>query len=250
MRASVRERPSSGKSDDFGIEALQTLARRIPLPVADAQVWFFPLDLDTDCLHQCSRLLSGDENDRAKRFRRSRDRSRYLAGRGLLRVLLGKHLGVSPSALDLAADALGKPHLRNRPEPVCFNLSHAEDGAVLAISGTCEVGVDIESLAREVDGDALARRFFSAREHADYQRLPQAARRRAFLQCWTRKEAVAKALGQGLRIPLGEIEVSVSAVAAPEVLRVGADSGAHWTLYEVDAGAGFVATLALRRLAA
>jgi len=107
--------------------------------------------------------------------------------------------------------------------------------------------VDLENPARDVDCDALALQFFSAREQAELQRIPQVERGTAFLTCWTRKEAVAKALGQGLRMPLETIEVTIGSDEQPQLVSVPTSSVKDWTLHNVDVGAEFVATLALRR---
>jgi 4'-phosphopantetheinyl transferase len=247
MCASVREQPASGKCDDLQIGALESIARRIPLPFADTQLWCFPLNLNASDLNRCALLLSAEEISRAVHFKLERDKNRYTAGRGMLRVLLGKYVGVSPRALNITAELLAKPILPDQPRPVDFNLSHADDCALVAISSTYEVGVDLENPARDVDYDALALRFFSAREQAELQRIPQAERRRAFVTCWTRKEAVAKALGQGLRMPLETIEVTIGSSAQAQLLSVPTSSVKDWTLHNVNVGAGFVATLALRR---
>ena len=157
-------------------------------------------------------LLSGEEISRAMHFKLEQDKNRYTAGRGMFSVLLGKVSGVSPRALNITADLLAKPILPDQPRPVDFNLSHADDCALVAISSTYEVGVDLENPARDVDCDALALQFFSAREQAELQRILQAERGTAFLTGWTRKEAVAKALGQGLRMRLETIEVTIGSV--------------------------------------
>ena len=247
MCSSVREQPASGKCDDPHTGALESIARRIPLPFPDTQLWCFPLDLNASDLNRCALLLSGEEISRAVRFKRERDKNRYTAGRGMLRVLLGNYLGVSPQTLNITADPLGKPLLSDRPRSVDFNLSHADDCALVAISSAYEVGVDLENPARDVDYDVLALRFFSAREQAELQRIPEAERRRAFVTCWTRKEAIAKALGRGLRMRLETIEVTISSVAQPRLLSVLTSNVTDWTLHNVDVGAEFVATLALRR---
>ncbi|HYK15722.1 MAG TPA: 4'-phosphopantetheinyl transferase superfamily protein, partial [Burkholderiales bacterium] len=67
---------------------------------------------------------------------------------------------------------------------------------------------------------------------------------RAFLTCWTCKEAVAKAIGRGLSLPLDQIEVTVGA-NSPRVLHIAHADAREWTLHPVDAGRAYVATLAV-----
>jgi 4'-phosphopantetheinyl transferase len=198
-------------------------------------------------LHQCSKLLSPDEEMRIRRLHFERDRRRYTVARGLLRVLLANHLAMSPAAIAFESGPHGKPILANPPAATHFNLSHSANLAICAISSTCVPGVDIEYLARDVDHDGLAGRFFSTREYAELQRIPVAARNRAFLTCWTRKEAVAKATGQGLHLPLRQIEVNVAPDEPPRLLGLPKATTAGWTLHAVDAGGAYVATIALHK---
>jgi 4'-phosphopantetheinyl transferase len=192
-------------------------------------------------------VLSRDEQMRATRFHFSRDRSRYVAARGMLRVLLGNYLGAEPATISLESTSHGKPVLADSSIPLNFNLAHADDLAIYALARDCVPGIDVEHLDRAVEHDALARRFFSAREYAELQQVPDAERNRAFLACWTCKEAVAKALGQGLSLPLDRIGVTVGPHESPRVLDVPLGDVREWTLHRIDVGNAYVATLATYR---
>ena len=61
------------------------------------------------------------------------------------------------------------------------------------------------------DPDALARLVLSAAEQAALARVPPDGRARAFLVAWTRKEAVTKATGDGLRAAFSEVVVAADA---------------------------------------
>jgi 4'-phosphopantetheinyl transferase len=139
----------------------------------------------------------------------------------------------------------GKPVLADPSAELHFNLAHSGDLAIFAFARDCIPGVDAESLERAVDHDALAQRFFSAREYAELQRIPEAGRNRAFLACWTCKEAIAKAIGRGLSLPLNQIEVAVDPAAPLQVLNVPQGDPREWKLHRIDAGSPYVATLAL-----
>ena len=245
--ASVRDCTASGKSDGSPRRALTHLPRRIALPDPAVEAWLLRLDVSALHLQQCALLMSRDEHARAARFHFQRDRSRYTVARAMLRVLLGNHLGLPPAALALSQAANGKPCLADPPVPVRFNLAHSGDIAIYAICRDGEPGVDVEQLDRTVAYDRLAQKFFSARELAELQRIPVASRKFAFLSCWTRKEAVVKATGDGLRTPLCEVEVTVAPDAQPRLLRIPNGNAADWTLYALDAGSTCTATLALRR---
>ena len=244
MCASVRECPPSGKSDDGVARALDGIAQRVAMMDPAVEVWRAQLAVSAAESERLAMLLSRDEHARAARFQFARDRNRYIAGRGMLRVLLGNYVDAAPSDIAFATNAHGKPALTDAALGVHFNLAHSGDVAIFAFARDRIVGVDIESLDRAVDYDALAQRFFSARECAELQTLPRAARGRAFLTCWTCKEAVAKAIGRGLSVPLDKIEVAVGA-NPPCVLHIAHADAREWTLHPLDAGRAYVATLAV-----
>ena len=245
MCASVRECPPSGKSHDEPAGALARIAQRVLTPESAVEVWRIPLALSAFELEHLARLLSCDEQMRAARFQFARDRSRYVGARGMLRVLLGSYLGLAPAAVALDSSPHGKPVLAAPSIAVHFNLTHTGDLAICAITRNRVLGVDVERLDRMIDHDALARRFFSEREYAELQVIPSAERNRAFLACWTCKEAVAKAIGLGLSLPLNQIEVTADPDKPPRVLNIAQGDAGEWSLYRIDAGSAYVATLAL-----
>ena len=177
-------------------------------------------------------LLSPDEQERAARFVFREDRRRYIVARARLRQLLGERLRVSPEKIELQYGAAGKPALAASHGELRFNLSHCEDVAVYAFADAAEVGVDVEAVRRLDDADEIAMRVFSPRERAAYLRLPEGERAWGFFRCWTRKEALVKALGSGLSQPLEDLDVS----PAPE----------GWLLHSFVPGPGLVAALAVQ----
>jgi 4'-phosphopantetheinyl transferase len=114
-----------------------------------------------------------------------------------VRRVLAWYAGGDPRNLAFSRDARGKPHLVGRPG-MAFSLSHAEGLAALAVSCGGSVGIDLEALRTFDDAGRLARRFLSPAEHETVARTNAGDRDRVFLQTWTRKEAVLKALGLGL----------------------------------------------------
>src|SRR5207248_9208731 len=89
-----------------------------------------------------------------------------------------------------------------------------KDVAVYALSSRREVGVDVEAVRTLPDADDVAARWFSPREYATYRALEPGDRALGFFQCWTRKEAFIKALGDGLFHPLDRFDVSLAPAAA------------------------------------
>ncbi len=87
----------------------------------------------------------------------------------------------------------GKPLLTgNMP----FNISHAGDYAVLALSKQ-SVGVDLERI-RPIDWDKIADRFFHPEERSHLQKAQNALAE--FFRIWTLKESYLKAEGIGFSV--------------------------------------------------
>jgi 4'-phosphopantetheinyl transferase len=136
-----------------------------------------------------------------------------------------------------------------------FNLSHSAGWAMFALAWDCEVGIDLESTARlkrDVDELAgLAARVLSRRELAIWQALPDTARDAAFLRAWARKEAYAKATGQGLLEELIRTDVALDAAAPKSSLTLRSSQKAgitrDWALHDLAAPDGFAAALAVEQ---
>ena len=204
------------------------------------------LALEPAAVRASASLLSAAERERARRFAFGRDARRFIVGRGRLRQLLGARLGVRPESVELVYGARGKPALANSGRnSLRFNLSHRDDLAVYALSWGCEVGIDVEAIRPLADADAVAARFFSRPEHAAYRALDPRDRPLGFFQCWTRKEAFIKALGEGLSHPLDSFDVSLAPGAPAELLRVEAVPGDDrgWRLASFFPAPGFVAAV-------
>lgn len=221
--------------------------QRVATTCADAVVWQTGLDVGTAEVLRCAELLSADERARGARYRFERDRRRFIVARGRLRLLLGQQLQVSPDAIVFRYTSRGKPFVHDSPAPIYFNVAHTEELALYAVSARCQTGVDIEWTQREIDADKLAARFFSRGEQLALQELPTLQRKCAFLACWTRKEAIAKALGDGLAQPFDQFEVSIGPDAEPRIITAGAQRIADCTLHAADVGANYVAAVAMYR---
>jgi len=225
---------------------LPTAIDRIALAAPGIEVWQVRLDRDAGQVMQCEDLLSRDERLRAARFHFEYDRRRYTVARAVLRMLLGDRLDIAPAAIKFSYTKRGKPFVAEPAARIHFNVSHSAERALYAISPSFRVGADIEYLNRDIDHESLADRFFTRAESAALQRLPASHRKRAFLACWTRKEAVVKALGDGLSLAFDQFEVTTALDAAPRVLEfaVKAHNVSDWALYSVNTNSNYVATVA------
>lgn len=97
----------------------------------------------------------------------------------------------------------GKPYIAN--VNLAFNQSHSQHDYVLVYSlAVSDLGVDIENLTRQVNFDGLAKRYFHADEYQLWQN--QQCDKVLWFRFWTIKEAVLKASGLGIRMPLNELK--------------------------------------------
>jgi 4'-phosphopantetheinyl transferase len=209
------------------------------------------LDTDEETVREMEALLSHGERQRARRFVLGRDRRRFVVGRARLREMLGARLGRRPESIELTYGARGKPAIApGFPCPdLRFNLSHCGDLAVYAFAYGREVGVDVETVRALRDADRIAARFFSPREFREYLALRPYDRPLGFFNCWTRKEAFIKALGEGLSHPLDRFDVSLSPREPARILRIDSTPGAErdWRMESFSPASGFVAAVVASR---
>jgi 4'-phosphopantetheinyl transferase len=179
----------------------------------DLRLW----RVDLDAAH-FDDAPSQAEQQRAARFVRPQDGLRYLAAHAALRHLLGTRQA-------WVAGAHGKPALASPPPH--FNLSRRGRVALIGVSATHELGVDVEPLQAMADANELAQLHFTPRERDAVQSVTGAQRDHAFLRCWTRKEACMKATGLGLSMAPSSFECG--AHAASERVQIVTPQRA-WTL--------------------
>lgn len=149
-------------------------------------------------------VLDDGERARAGRFVRTQDRLAFVAAHALKRLVLVQSFpGRSPAALRFGADSFGKPFLTG-PAALQFNLSHTTGLTALAVSSSA-LGIDVETRDSSVPFRDAASSVLTAAEQAALARA--ADWDDAFLALWTAKEAVLKAEGKGLYLPLSDIEV-------------------------------------------
>lgn len=194
-------------------------------------VWSWSLDAEPLSFEAAEALLSEDEKARGRRFVTAALRHRFVVARARLRSLLGGHLGRDPRALVFAENAFGKPRLADRPS-VHFSLSHSGDLAVLAVSEQREIGIDIERV-RPLDHLDLARRYFHPNEISEIEAVTAPDEQlQTFFRIWTLKEAVVKAIGKGLSIPLDAFEVSI-ATSPPTMVVAPEGAPRSWWLHQM-----------------
>jgi 4'-phosphopantetheinyl transferase len=195
------------------------------------------LEPDSSRLESLHDTLSAEERERAARFHFPLHRRHFIACRGILREILGGFLEVAPAEVRFSYNAYGKPSVED--SRIRFNVSHSGGWAMFAVTGTREVGIDIEHINARTAIELIPERFFSAWEAAQLRALPAAQQTDAFFRCWTRKEAYIKARGLGLSLPLDSFDVSL-APGEPAALLRGAG---NYSVRELPAPVGFAAAV-------
>lgn len=203
-------------------------------------------------VQQLTQTLSSDERSRAERFHFERDRRHFIVGRGLLRTILGRYLGLRSSQLQFCYGPRGKPALAETVSEskakLYFNLAHAAGLALYAVTNDREIGVDLEQIHPIADMDQIAERFFSAQESAALRALPPEQRQEAFFNCWTRKEAYLKASGEGLAQPLDQFSVSLGPGEPAKLVSIAGDfqEASRWFIQAFSPANGYVAAVAVQ----
>ncbi|TDP77340.1 4'-phosphopantetheinyl transferase [Bradymonas sediminis] len=220
-------------------------ARAGELRAGEVEVWRLELRQPRRLIDLLFEQLSGDEQARARRFRRPRDFDAYVVTRGVLRQLLSAYLGragvsVAAQAVGLGRGRHGKPQLLADPvvgadAALEFSVSHSGDFALLAFGRSGALGVDVERLNTGRDIDLIVAHHFAPAEAAALREQgarSEDARCRLFYRYWTRKEAYLKALGVGMTVDLRSFAVGLEPGAL--LAESARDDAAQWRFYELN----------------
>jgi 4'-phosphopantetheinyl transferase len=223
---------------------------RLELPPGVIHVWSVRLDPPAAEVERLGRRLSADEWQRANRFRFDQHRRQYVVGRGALRKLLAGYLETDPERIQFGYGPRGKPFLA-QPQSAAglrFNLSNSHELAVVGLVMGPEIGVDVERLRSMPDCEKISERFFSASERQALRGVSALRKEEAFFNCWTRKEAYLKAVGEGLAAALDSFDVTLVPGDPPRMLSLEGDAerAARWSLYHLRPAGDYVAAVAVQ----
>lgn len=195
----------------------------------------------TQTLHDyCIRHTHVDEHARADRFLKKDDSLRHLLGRALLRRLAIRYGQMVPNQ-PIPSNEWGKP--QPVAFPLCCNISHSGNQVWAAIANFPNAGIDVES-AIAPSGYRDIIKNFHPHETAALFSVPDT--QDAVMRCWTRKEAVCKAIGMGFGIPLSDYAVDCG-IKPDSWLRVSPNlsQSQDWTTIDLPVEKDFVGALAV-----
>ena len=208
----------------------------LTLSKSDVHVWRANLDQPAGLIQQLAEILSADEVRRAERFYFEQDRVRFIVGRGLLRTILSRYLGIAANQLQFCYSSRGKPDLVQKlgGDRLRFNLSHSQGLVLYAVTRDRAIGIDVEHIRPIAEADQIVKSFFSDYEKTVYHNLPPHQKQAAFFNCWTRKEAFIKAIGEGLSLPLDQFNVSLTPGEPARLLKIKGDKASNqWSIQEL-----------------
>ncbi len=162
------------------------------------------------------------------KYRDWKDAQRSLLGKMLLKNGL-EILGLDQYDLsEIKYTAHQRPYFDHSLD---FNIAHSGDYVICAISTTQKVGVDIEELKTTELSDFQD--FFTREEWAKVLNSNKGLQE--FYTLWTQKEAIIKASGEGLSIPLKEVSIQEDKASV---------SNEQWHLVQLPLSPDYVSFLA------
>jgi len=195
-------------------------------------------------------LLDPIERHRRTEYRDASERDRFTLGAALSRIVLGAHLGVDPSRvpLDRSCDSCPRPHGRPRlpwANGPTFSVSHSEDAVAVAFVPAPGIGVGVDVEPARATQTVMALDVFSPAERLASVSLEPDAVAAMALRAWVRKEAVLKATGDGLRVPMRELTVLHGSPTAPVSWTGRTDGESIWVQDLSWPGPSYVASVAV-----
>jgi 4'-phosphopantetheinyl transferase len=188
--------------------------------------------------------LDAAELSRLAAYAREEDKARFLLGAAVLRRVLGRRLGSAPADVVLSRKCpdCDRPHGKVTADGMQLSVSHSGDLIAVAFHPSTAVGVDVELVNPRIDPDSLAAVSLAGSEANQLGEFAPVERALAFTKYWTRKEAVVKATGDGIRADLRK--VIVSAPDQPAALLEWSGHHGPVQLVDLPAGQDYAAALA------
>jgi 4'-phosphopantetheinyl transferase len=207
----------------------------------EVHVWLASLSVSLDVEQYLKEMLPEHELNRAQRFHFEHDRRRFIVAHGILRSILSDYVKQPAGELIFQHNKYGKPSLAS--SDIVFNLSHSDEFALCAVSRSGAVGVDIEFIRDVKDWEEMSTFIFTSCEREELYSLPPEERLIGFFSGWTRKEAIVKAIGHGLSVPLSSFSVTIAPEGPARVTDM--SNIGSWRLIELPAIPSYSTALAV-----
>ena len=123
-----------------------------------------------------------------------------------MRSIIADYVGCDVREISITRSTSGKPAVSAPLTSLHFSATRTRGFALCGVAGA-PIGIDAEYRRGLPDAVALANRILTEGERAAWQCAAPATGVGRILSAWTRKEAVLKALGVGLRVPPNSVEV-------------------------------------------
>ena len=182
----------------------------LQLDVDQVHIWTVSFDLPDDLVANLIKLLSAEEKKKADRFKFPHLKRQYTVFHATLRKMLAYYLGVNEKKIAFTRGTYGKPavsedinHLN-----IQFSMSKSSESGVYAFMIGNEIGIDIEKINQLPDMVNIVKRHFTTDENHIFENMQDKEKLGWFYTVWTRKEALLKAIGTGLYVPLENIDVA------------------------------------------
>ncbi len=137
-----------------------------------------------------STYLSEKKIKELKAYKHSDAMLSSLLGELVAKYAIAKNFNIPIKEIVFNKVKNGKPIVSGHKN-IYFNISHSKNIVICAVSNSV-IGIDIESLDRDVKFKSLTKRFFSEQE------IKLVNNSTDFLNIWTLKEAYLKAIGTGI----------------------------------------------------
>ncbi|MFJ4208710.1 4'-phosphopantetheinyl transferase family protein [Paenarthrobacter sp. NPDC089675] len=179
-------------------------------------------------------MLPGAEAERATRYRSKDARAEFVTGAFLVRAICATITGTAFADAEVLRPCRGCDENHGPPKMVAapswsLSVTHSHGRVGVAVARHAQVGLDLERIAGDVDA-ALERAVSSQSEFELLRSASGFVRHALFVRAWCRKEALVKAYGVGLGVPLSAVDVSGESPAIDSQRAVGLDvaPGACW----------------------
>ena len=181
----------------------------------------------------------------------------FVVGRATLRILLGHLLSMDPLKVPIITDTWGKPNTPGDSDRLIFyNVAHSSDTVLIALNSGGSVGVDLEKIDRNMEVLEMAPQALGNRPTEQLRLVPStSSRAEIFYRYWAKREAISKADGRGLLLPMDAFDIPLvermdgnDAERVWKTVRVQADpteAPRHFAVSEIALGKEFAAAIAV-----